>query len=103
MTQFECVGCVERSSEAFRLPVLENLLEACPCRILGWNADNGSESSNHQVARLLEKLRVEEFPQSRPRRSHDNALAESAHYHRVCLNAEERTDQQGQVVTSLPA
>ena len=36
----------------------------------------GSEYVNHQVAGLLEKLRVE-FTRSRPRRSNDNALVES--------------------------
>ena len=77
VTQFECVGSAERISELYLLPVLESLLEAFPFRILGVHADNGSEYINHQVARLLEKLRVEEFTKSRPRHSNDNALVES--------------------------
>ncbi len=36
----------------------------------------GSEYNNYQVAKLLEKLRVE-FTKSRPRHYNDNALAES--------------------------
>ena len=32
---------------------------------------------NYQVAALLEKLRIDEFTKSRPRRSNDNALVES--------------------------
>jgi transposase InsO family protein len=45
-------------------------------RIKGFHADNGSEYINHQVAKLLDKLRVE-FTQSRPRHSNDNGLAET--------------------------
>ena len=39
-------------------------------------ADNGSEYINHKVAKLLEKLRIEQT-KSRSRQSNDNALAES--------------------------
>ncbi|MDZ4255781.1 MAG: hypothetical protein U1A72_24715 [Sulfuritalea sp.] len=44
--------------------------------ILGFHSDNGSEYINHQVAKLLEKLRIEQT-KSRSRHSNDNALAES--------------------------
>ena len=37
----------------------------------------GSEYINHRVAAMLNKLHVEEFTKSRPRRSNDNALVES--------------------------
>lgn len=77
VTQFQCVGSVERISEAFLLPVLEALIERFPFRVLGFHADNGSEYINHRVAQLLNKLHVEEFTKSRARRSNDNALAES--------------------------
>ena len=77
VTQYEFVGAVEAISEAFLLPVLEALVAAFPFRIVGFHADNGSEYVNHRVARLLDKLHVEEFTKSRPRRSNDNALAES--------------------------
>ena len=53
------------------------MLTAFPFEIHGLHADNGSEFINHQVARLLEKLRVEHFTKSRPRHSNDNALVES--------------------------
>ena len=52
------------------------MLDEFPFVILGFHADNGSEYINYQVAKLLEKLRVE-FTKSRPRHSNDNALAES--------------------------
>jgi hypothetical protein len=45
-------------------------------RILGFHADNGSEYINHQVARMLEKLRAE-FTKSRPRHCNDNGLVET--------------------------
>ena len=77
VTQFQFVGSVERIAEHYLLPVLEQLLQAFPFRIRGFHSDNGSEYINYQVAALLEKLLVEEFTKSRPRRSNDNALVES--------------------------
>ena len=76
VTQWEVVATVQTISEAHLLPMLEQLLAQFPFVILGFHADNGSEYVNHLVARLLEKLRIE-FTRSRPRRSNDNALAET--------------------------
>ena len=76
VTQFEIVATCERINEAFLLPVIEAMLASFPFQILGFHADNGSEYINHQVAKLLEKLRVE-FTKSRPRHSNDNGLAET--------------------------
>ena len=77
VTQFQLIGSVQRISEHFLLPVLEALLGSFPFIIEGFHADNGSEFVNHQVARLLNKLHIGQFTRSRPRRSNDNALAES--------------------------
>jgi transposase InsO family protein len=76
VTQWELLASCEKLSEAFLLPVIEQLLAGFPFKILGFHADNGSEYINRQVARMLEKLRVE-FTKSRPRRSNDNALVET--------------------------
>ena len=76
VTQFQLVATCEKISEAYLLPVIRQLLDGFPFVILGFHADNGSEYINYQVAKLLEKLRVE-FTKSRPRHSNDNALAES--------------------------
>jgi transposase InsO family protein len=76
VTQFELVATCERISEAYLLPVLEQLLEDFPFTILGFHADNGSEYINHTVAKLLKKLHIE-LTKSRPRTSNDNALAET--------------------------
>ena len=76
VTQFQLVATCEKISEASLLPVIRQLLEGCPCVILGFHADNGSEYINYQVATLLEKLRIA-CTKSRPRHSNDNALAES--------------------------
>jgi len=76
VTQWEVVATVQTISEAHLLPVIEQMLEQFPFKVLGFHADNGSEYVNHCVAELLEKLRVE-FTRSRPRRSNDNALAET--------------------------
>jgi len=76
VTQWEVVGCAERISEQHLAPVLEAILHQFPFRIRGFHADNGSEFVNHTVARLLNKLMVEEFTRSRANRTQDNALVE---------------------------
>ena len=77
VTQYEGVATCERISEAFLIPVLEELLAGFPFTILGFHSDNGSEFINHQVARLLNKLLIEEQTKSRSRHCNDNAQAES--------------------------
>jgi hypothetical protein len=76
VSQWEVVGATGRISEAWLLPVLEAMLEQYPFRIRGFHSDNGSEFINHQVAKLLNKLLVEQT-KSRPRHSNDNGLAET--------------------------
>jgi len=76
VTQFEVVCTVEKISEHYLIPALEQLLETFPFTVLGFHSDNGSEYINKRVAELLEKLRIE-FTKSRSRHSNDNALAES--------------------------
>ena len=76
VTQWEVVGAAPYISEAWLLPVLEAMLEQFPFRIRGFHSDNGSEFINHRVAKLLEKLRIEQT-KSRPRRSNDNGLVEA--------------------------
>lgn len=76
VTQFQCVFAVERISEHFLLAVLEQLLDTFPFVIRSFHSDNGSEYINHRVARLLEKLRIEQT-KSRSRQTNDNALVES--------------------------
>jgi hypothetical protein len=76
VTQFQAVCAVERISEHFLLPVLGQLIAAFPFTIRGFHTDNGSEYINHRVAKLLEKLRIEQT-KSRARQTNDNALVES--------------------------
>jgi transposase InsO family protein len=77
VTQYEAVATCERISEAFLIPVLEELLQSFPFVILGFHVDNGSEYINRHVAELLNKLLIEEFTKSRSRHSNDNAQVES--------------------------
>lgn len=77
VTQYEGVASCERISEAFLIPVLEELLQSFPFTILGFHSDNGSEFINRQVAQLLNKLLIEEQTKSRSRHSNDNAQVES--------------------------
>jgi transposase InsO family protein len=76
VTQFEVVGAVPQISEAWLLPVLEAMLRQFPFQIRGFHSDNGSEFINHTVAKLLEKLLIEQT-KSRPRHSNDNGQVEA--------------------------
>ncbi len=76
ISQWQVEACVQGISEAFLLPVLEMVIEQFPFVIEGFHSDNGSEYVNHKVAKMLEKLRIEQT-KSRSRQSNDNALAES--------------------------
>lgn len=76
VTQWQVVGATSQISEAYLIPVLEAILEQFPFRVIGFHSDNGSEFINHRVAKLLEKLLIEQT-KSRPRHSNDNGLAES--------------------------
>jgi transposase InsO family protein len=77
VTQYEGVATCERISEAFLIPVLDALLQSFPFVIKGFHSDNGSEYINAHVAKLLNKLLIEEQTKSRSRHSNDNAQAES--------------------------
>jgi transposase InsO family protein len=76
VTQWQVVGATPHISEAWLLPLLEDMLEQFPFRIRGFHSDNGSEYINYQVSGLLNKLLIEQT-KSRPRHSGDNALVES--------------------------
>lgn len=76
VTQFEVICSVEKISENYLIPVLEELLTTFPFVIINFHSDNGSEYINRMVAKLLNKLHIE-MTKSRSRHSNDNALAES--------------------------
>lgn len=76
VTQWEVIAAVPQISEAWLIPVLQAMLEQFPFTILGFHSDCGSEFINHTVARLLNKLLIEQT-KSRPRHSNDNGLVEA--------------------------
>jgi hypothetical protein len=76
VTQWQVVGAAEQISEVWLLPVLQAMLEQFPFPIRGFHSDNGSEFINYTVARLLEKLLIEQT-KSRAHRTGDNGLVES--------------------------
>lgn len=76
VTQWQIAGSTPRISELYLEPVLKAMLRQFPFRILGFHTDNGSEFINRTVARLLNKLLIEQT-RSRPRRSNDNGLVET--------------------------
>ncbi len=75
MTQWEIVVAVEKISEHYLMPALEDALAQFPFVILGFHSDNGSEYINAVVARLLNKLLIQQT-KSRARHCNDNALVE---------------------------
>jgi len=76
VSQWQVKACVQGISEAFLLPVSAFILQQFPFEIVGFHSDNVSEYINGRVAKLLQKLLVEQT-KSRSRHSNDNALAES--------------------------
>ena len=76
VTQWQIVTATPRISEICLEPVLEAMLRQFPFCILGFHSDNGSEFINHTVAKLLNKLLIEQT-KSRPRHSNDNGLVET--------------------------
>lgn len=76
VTQWQIVSATAPISEAWLEPVLAALLRQFPFRIRGFHSDNGSEFINRTVARLLQKLLIEQT-KSRPRHSNDNGLVET--------------------------
>jgi len=75
VTQWEVVGAVEKISEYYLAPLLEDLIAQYPFRILDFHSDNGSEFVNKVVAKLLNKLLIRQT-KSRTRHCNDNALVE---------------------------
>lgn len=75
VTQWEIAGCVEKISERFLEPLLNDLIAQFPFKIINFHSDNGSEYINKVVAKLLNKLLIKQT-KSRSRHSNDNALAE---------------------------
>jgi len=75
VTQWEIVGCVEKISEQYLLPLLEDCLRQFPFQILNFHSDNGSEYINKVVATLLNKLSIAQT-KSRSRHCNDQALVE---------------------------
>ena len=76
VTQWEIIGCVEGISEQFLEPLLIELLERFPFKIINFHSDNGSEYINYVVKEILNRLLINQT-KSRSRRSNDNALVET--------------------------
>lgn len=75
ITQWEIIGSVEKISEYYLEPLLEDLIKQFPFKIINFHSDNGSEFINKVVAKLLNKLLIQQT-KSRARHCNDNALAE---------------------------
>ena len=75
VTQMQYVGCVEKISEHYLQPLLEEILELFPFIVVNFHSDNGSEYINKVVSQLLNKLHIHQT-KSRSRKTNDNALVE---------------------------
>ena len=76
ITQYELIASVEKISEKYLKPVIEELLNLFPFIVYEFHSDNGSEYVNKIVAKLLNKLHIG-LTKNRSRHSNDNALIES--------------------------
>lgn len=76
ITQYELIATVEKISEKYLKPIVEELLKLFPFVIHEFHSDNGSEYINKWVVKLLNKIHIE-LTKSRSRHSNDNALVES--------------------------
>lgn len=76
ITQWEVVVCVPQITERFLAPALELLLDQFPFAVFNFHSDRGSEFVNEIVARILNKLVINQT-KSRSRHCNDNALIES--------------------------
>lgn len=76
VTQYEFVFCASAICEKYLRIVLEELIIACPFKIINFHSDNGSEYINKVVAEILNRLHIKQT-KSRPRKHNDNALVET--------------------------
>lgn len=76
VTQWEIVGCVEKISEFYLLPLLEDLLNQFPFLIINFHSDNDSEFINKQVAQMLNRMLIKQT-KSRAYHYNDNGLPET--------------------------
>ena len=76
VTQWQIVAATAHIGEVWLEPVLAAMIRQFPFRILGFHSDNGSEYINAVIARLLNRLLIQQT-KSRPRHSNDNGLVET--------------------------
>ena len=74
--QWEIVISVEAINEANLIMTLEIALYCFPFIVRNFHSDNGSEFINKNIAKMLNRLLIEQT-KSRSNRTNDNALAES--------------------------
>jgi hypothetical protein len=75
VTLFQVIWTVEKISEAYLTPAVEQLLAAFPFTLQGFHSDNGSEYINGRVTRLLSKLLID-FTKSHAGKTNCNVLVE---------------------------
>lgn len=62
VTQWEALASAQTISEAYLLPVIEQMREPLPFEIAGFLADNCNEYINHRGAKLLQQVQGRVHP-----------------------------------------
>jgi len=76
ITQWKVAVCVAQICDACMIPALELMLSQFPFKIFNFHSDRGGENINYLVSDFLQRLLIKQT-KSRPRKSNDNALAET--------------------------
>jgi hypothetical protein len=76
VTQWQVMAATPRICELWLLPVLAAMLAQFPFVVRGFHSDNGSEYINWEVAKLLDKLLIDQT-KSRSGQATDNGLVEA--------------------------
>ena len=75
-TQWQLIYVVKQISEKYLLPVLQDMLQKFPFKIIEIHSDNGFEYINHKVSDILLRLHIKQL-KSRPYKSEDNGQIET--------------------------
>lgn len=76
VTQWEIVGCVKVISEKFLIPLLENLINQFPFKIINFHSDNSSEYINYQIKDMLNYLLIKQTKSRSGKTTNNNTLIE---------------------------
>ena len=96
VTQWQMVGAVERVSEAWLLPILQDILEQFPFRVLSFHSDNGLvEAKNGAVIPAHGYLHIQSEHANAIHNFYRDHLNPYLNFHRPCGQPELINDAKG--------